>query len=443
MTQLTRFDAHCHIFTLRYVLKEAKSMLYDMYHNNYPWEKPEKVKVALAQQKDIESFKKMMRWLFELTTAALISERRNLNFLQREAGKVFPNDRHAIIPLSIDIFYIFAYNLDENEDYPTSFKTQSNLQIGAELQEVWDEVLADLKNYITEKYAGNQSALSKIRVRMLEDVLNDVDLEKVAKRLAFSSTKPILKAQGIDYYHTEGFDYHLQNLMRLVWYRRSELYPFVAVDPRREGMIETVMSGKFFEGPRRFYGVKLYPRLGYHPQCKPLMPLYKYCEDNNIPITYHCGMSGFPPGTGWKWADYGKPTNFEPIVKAHPNLRINFAHMGSRDPDRQWEVDVLNLVKNNTNVYTDLSCYTDFDDLNSMRKYWDQTPELHSKLMYGSDFDVMYFVGDKINVEDYIRNFQKVFPDGLTRMMVDNPKTFLGVEEQPLNCLQKILRRIF
>jgi hypothetical protein len=78
-----------------------------------------------------------------------------------------------------------------------------------------------------------------------------------------------------------------------------------------------------------------------------------------------------------------------------------------------------------------------------MRKYWDQTPELHSKLMYGSDFDVMYFVGDKINVEDYIRNFQKVFPDGLTRMMVDNPKTFLGVEEQPLNCLQKILRRIF
>lgn len=442
MSTTTRYDAHCHIFTLRYVLKELKSMLYDMYYKQYPWPKSEGFRAEQIEMQGIADIKEVSRWLLELTSAALTTERRNLNFLQRQARKAFPGDRHSIIPLMMDVYFFFAYSLGEDEDYPVAFRTSSEISHRDDFRVLWHEVLDMLKNQIVHLGWSDQEEGMDARIKALGEKLSILEQERGFVESVPEMPKNLVKTKSVDYYHTEGFDFHLKNLMKLVRYRRGELYPFIAVDPRRNGMIETVKSGRFFESTPRFYGVKLYPRLGYHPMCKPLMPLYEYCAQKGIPITFHCGMSGFPPGIRWRYAEYGNPANFEPIVKQYPDLRINFAHMGSNDPTNQWEETILRLVNENPNVYTDLSCYTNLLELKSMRKYWDQNPALQQRLMYGTDFDVMYFSGTKITMQEYMQNFKAVFPDALQRMMIDNPKSFLGVEEKWLTLIQKILLRL-
>jgi hypothetical protein len=41
-----------------------------------------------------------------------------------------------------------------------------------------------------------------------------------------------------------------------------------------------------------------------------------------------------------------------------------------------------------------------------------------------------------------MENFKSIFGNDLVKMMVDNPKSFLGVEERRLTCLEKIFRRV-
>jgi predicted TIM-barrel fold metal-dependent hydrolase len=439
---LTRYDAHCHIFTLRFALKEAKSMLYEMCCKIYPWEKPGEYKALRTRDDKISAFRLVFQRFFEYAFAALSSERRNLNFLQRQAKEAFPEDRHAIIPLMMDIFYILSYTLDKDEDYPQQIITGSDLCTEEDFQEIWINLLTHLKQYIIQKHTENKSFRSELSTVVIKEILSIIEKEKVIKRIqAFVSNNQI-NTSGDDYHHTEGFDFQLDNLMRLVRWRRGELYPFIAVDPRRNGMIKSVISGRFFTGSPRFYGVKLYPRLGYHPQCKPLMPLYTYCCENQIPITVHCGKGGFPI-EDWKWKEFGNPINFEAILQQYPTLRINFAHMGSLDEDRVWEKTIVYLINEFPNVYTDLSCYTKIEDLKPMRNYWDQNPKVQLRILYGTDFDVMYARNKSITMQEYILNFKAVFPDALDRMMIDNPKSFLGVEEEPLNFLQKQYYRWF
>lgn len=429
MSALVRFDAHCHIFSLEYALKEVKNMLRDMLIGTYPWKEPDEVLLKSRKQDRISDLKKLLRWLYELIHAAGTNEQENLNFMQRQAQKVFPNDKLSIIPLMMDIFYIFAYALNKDEDIVKKSMSKETPANPDELQLYWNEILDDFKGYLVSTKQTAKSLLTVDDDIRLETTLILIEQERKVDEFLSISPQIQKRYDGVDYYRTQGFDFHLNKLMNLEKERKGELYPFIAVDPRRPGMIDAVMSGNFFAGNPRFYGVKLYPRLGYHPQCRPLWPLYEYCSKNGIPITYHCGMSGFPPGTDWRWASFGDPANFEPVVRSFPELRINFAHMGSSDPNHLWEKTVLRLINDSevSNVYTDLSCYTSLQELKPMKEYWDNNPRLWTKMMYGSDFDMIYLTDTRINMQQYIQNFTNIFGNNIDRMMTETPKIFLGV----------------
>jgi hypothetical protein len=45
-----RYDAHCHIFTLKYALKEVRNMLHDMLHRTYPWHEPDSKAMLILHQ---------------------------------------------------------------------------------------------------------------------------------------------------------------------------------------------------------------------------------------------------------------------------------------------------------------------------------------------------------------------------------------------------------
>lgn len=425
-----RYDAHCHIFTLKYIMKEVKSLLHDILNRTYPWKEPKVDKGLLGATGKWKEIKNLLRQLYEIIRSSSGSEDENLDFLIDEAKKAFPNDSYRIIPLMMDVFYMLAYPLDKDEE-PQFIKGLKAASVNEkEFQEAWNDILEDFKGYVQSQNTNLRGSKGDGGDVKFDQVLKIIEEERSVKGTLTLKASALKSADTQGFYHTDGYCYHMDKLMELVGNRNGLLYPFVAIDPRRPGIIDTLLSGSFFTGNKRFYGVKLYPRMGYDPQCKPLGAVYKYCSDNSIPITYHCGMGGFPPGTDWKYTKYGNPDNFEPIIKEYPNLRIDFAHMGSTDDTYTWAGKVDKLINDYDNVYTDLSCYVSTNELDPiMKRFWKDKSKLKTRLMFGTDFDVMYFTG-KVTMENYFKNFKSTFTeDELKLIMHDNPTRFLGIKD--------------
>ena len=436
-----RFDAHCHIFTVDYLLDEGRDMIRDIGSHKYPFHKPAAdfiAKISRTTGTDSEKSKtgeidwksvlNVLCWLFEILHAAKTSEAENLDFLQYEAKLAYPGCDSRIIPLMMDIFYILAYPLDKGENVPAAeamLVERESVTVDQETEDAWDKVLDGFVDYIKSKQndATAESSLAEAAIKAVES------RRGVGKSL--QSRKAVVEggySSGFGFYPTTGFCNHMDALMELVATRTDELYPFVAIDPRRPGIVKDLCSGAFFTGEKKFYGVKLYPRLGFHPECKPMESVYEFCNKNNLPITFHCGKGGFPPTTEWPYTEFGNPANFENVVKTYPDLRIDFAHMGSSDPTFKWADEVARLVEAYDNVYTDLSCYTDLDELTRMKQYWDKSEKLRERLMFGTDFDVVYFT-KIITLAKYYDNFKTVFSkEDMTVMTSDTPRKFLGLE---------------
>jgi predicted TIM-barrel fold metal-dependent hydrolase len=429
-----RYDAHCHIFTLEYAVKEVKSMLHDMLDGSYPWSKPsskDMLSTTLGTQSlqgTWSDLKALLQQLYELLRAAKGSEEENLHFLQSEAKKAFPSDGLRIIPLMMDIFYMFAYPINKDKDIQSADKLKMASLDEKLYQDCWNEILDDFTAYVKSPAKALKAVGESGRGEHAERALRVVGDERSITETLKLKSGALKSTSKEGFYQTDGFCYHMNNLLALVKKQKGKLYPFIAIDPRRPGMIDTLLSGRFIKGKERFYGVKLYPRMGYHPQSKPMNAVYKYCNDNNLPIIFHCGQGGFPPSETWKYAGFGNPINFEPVVKKYPNLKIDFAHFGSSASSDAWAKTILRLVNENENVYSDLSCYTDKNTLTKKKKkFWNDQPKLKTRLMFGTDFDVMYFT-DKVTMQSYYNNFSTVFNhDELTLLMHDNPKSFMGL----------------
>ena len=420
-----RYDAHCHIFTLKYLLKEVKSLLHDILLGTYQWPVPDS-KSLVSVEGSWKDLKKFLRQLYELIQASAGTEEENLNFLQNEAKKAYPSDNLYIVPLMMDIFYMLGYSLDKDQDVVKVKSPGINIVNENQFQVCWDEILDDLTRYIKSRNEDLKTTPNFVGTDNTKQQLQIIEEERSVKpTLRFMSRKNSLKGlTGL--YQSDGFCFHMNNLMELEKKHKGELYPFIAIDPRRPGMIDEFLSGRFFKGEGRFYGVKLYPRMGYHPQCIPMDAAYQYCSDNKLPIIFHCGMGGFPPVKNWDYTKFGDPVNFEPIVKKYPKLKIDFAHLGSSDSSLSWANTIVRLVNENENVYSDLACYTTLKDLNKILPLWNNNPKLKTRLMFGTDFDVMYFTGF-ITMQTYYTNFQSIFKNELNLLMHDNPMDFLGI----------------
>ena len=209
--------------------------------------------------------------------------------------------------------------------------------------------------------------------------------------------------------------------------KNGNCYPFFCVDPRRPGVINAILDGQYVtRKPGGFYGIKLYPRLGYHPMSDKLPLLYKHCAKNNIPITTHCSTGGFPP---WHTdaEDFCNPENFRQILDANPGLIIDFAHFGNGSAI--WGNSIIDLMKSYPNVYSDLACYTTDKDINQFKLlHWDSIDIIKQRTLYGSDFDVFYFTETGRDLHDYIHTFKDNFTkDELHNMMITLPPKFLGL----------------
>lgn len=287
----------------------------------------------------------------------------------------------------------------------------------------------------------------------------------------------------------QGFYGQLKDLSDLRDEKKNNkvVLPFFGADPRNPDLLEDFISVFSFKDKRPqlagkkaflndifpFFGIKIYPSLGYFPSDPNLMKIFKICEQKNIPITTHCGSGStrynktkYITGKKLILDGFGKlkeesykilaspflknkkrrmarifntPNNWLPVIKTFPKLKLNLAHMGG---DYQWERfrngyphthihETLEIISKDNNVYSDLSyaCATDRNlrairnVLNDENHPVQKRDQWRKKLLYGSDY---YLTELKKHMTTIMLSVIEELGDDLTNQIcVTNPKNFL------------------
>jgi predicted TIM-barrel fold metal-dependent hydrolase len=427
-----RYDIHCHLFN-KEVLSGWLRVFTAFIDLSNAIDKTRDMEAAA----DTKGLKDKMRRVATFLRIGMMSSEDIYN----EMVKVYGDD-FAVAPLMLDLTYA-ATAAEQQSIIDTFFKNDS------------------LFGRIQEKAAGVISKITHDKEK--EDLSEGIrDLENFYKGF-----KPHIKP-----FDDDGFESQIDQLTKLKKKHGKKVYPFLSVDPRRGDMVLDTVRAKV--GPsKEFQGIKLYPALGFSPSDPLLMKpggLYKYCQDNRIPITVHSsgggfatlsnrieGVSGFIYRKGGfaagsyhlshpeevsketvefseKLPNFGKmvderahifnhPTIWRKVLEAYPQLYVNFAHLGG--DDRFWGNEVLRLMAEFKNVYTDLSCWADKYRLEQLKLtvYDGLSDAIKNKVMFGSDFYVLMLFED--DFAWYYKAFTDIFGGEFDRIATENPKRFL------------------
>jgi uncharacterized protein len=235
----------------------------------------------------------------------------------------------------------------------------------------------------------------------------------------------------------------------------DQLFPFVSADPRHltgEPLRDWVAAKIERLG---FFGIKLYPAMGYFPFHPGLDDLYKWAEKFQVPIISHCTRSGnyytgkmtdviphnrpdsLNPGsptmeTIYKRIErfmsdkftrdnpkygcnvFSNPENYIPILEKYKKLKICLAHFGGDDElmkkdheivnrkiddKKDWGTRIIELLENDEfkNVYTDIS-YTlsNEEALKFIAKLIEKS--YGDRILFGTDF----FMTIREKAEDFL-----------------------------------------
>ena len=101
-------------------------------------------------------------------------------------------------------------------------------------------------------------------------------------------------------------------------------------------------------------GVKLHPIVQrFFPNDERFYPLWRTCEELEIPVLFHTGMgawgAGLPGGDGYK-LKYANPMLLDDVAADFPDLKIIAAH-----PSWPWQDEILAVAMHKGNVFMDLS----------------------------------------------------------------------------------------
>ena len=133
-----------------------------------------------------------------------------------------------------------------------------------------------------------------------------------------------------------------EEIRRLVDLAPDRFIGFASVDPfdpEAPGRLEDAFARL------KLKGLKLHPgRQHFMPGDPRLEPIYQLCKRFDRPILFHAGLS-WEPDT---FTQYCRPTAFEPVAAAHPNLRICLGHFGW-----PWVRETAMLMVKYPNVYAD------------------------------------------------------------------------------------------
>ncbi|HZJ88508.1 MAG TPA: amidohydrolase family protein [Sphaerochaeta sp.] len=241
-------------------------------------------------------------------------------------------------------------------------------------------------------------------------------------------------------------------------------FPFVGINPPShslatiEHMLATYVVTKKqpANGERQFYGIKVYPPLGFDPWPKEeeerakVEAIYHFCTTYGIPIMTHCddqGFRGLPAKEAWRVSE---PDAWKPVLANYPLLQIDFAHFGKqytplqknpltvlsglahKVPDSSWFYQIIELMHHYPNVYADVSFSGAHEDFYSELATYllsleeEQQQRLKGRILFGTDFAVNLMKVESYSA--YYRIFENSpFTDEEIHAFVQtNPLQYMG-----------------
>ncbi len=460
-----RIDIHCHLFSKQTLSRKVVSLLIKQLTDVSLSE----IKVKKAGRKifykNLDVFEEEFDKISKINYFLKIGFNNDSEHIYKKLQQVEKN--YIIAPLTLDLDFCFdedkiSGTLDRIQKYDenllTEFKTIKTA-LDANIKNVTFDIKQYYNLYIKQK---NKKELTNSRIEKFKNTKKEFDelSDKLVgeKRNSFASN---YKADASFYSQLE----QIKQLKQDDKYQ-DKVFPFLSVDPRRENILQFVKKnvGK----DKIFYGVKIYAPTGYSPTDPVLFGtdnnndcVYKFCEDNRIPITAHCSDAGFATfaeninitGEIYRFKEvirvddfqlYFKfnvikdgvkaveeraeilnhPLLWEKVMQKFPNLYLNLAHYGGKNDE--WRQHIVNLMSKYNNLYTDLSGLYSKDLLIKIRnKFFKKLPKnIKNKIMYGSDYYIVTIFED--DFEKYLSNFKKVFSRrDFDKITIDNPSRFL------------------
>ena len=259
----------------------------------------------------------------------------------------------------------------------------------------------------------------------------------------------------------KSFKSQIDELKKLV--QKKPILPFLFCDPRRfddshsdENLYK--LFNYAFTGDTPFFGVKLYPALGYRPSDYRLDPIFNICNDLRIPVLTHCGGESIstdgkeiivyegekeiilPERKREDMAyELNNPNHWIPVLEKYPNLVLNLAHFGSDDtwsavgrvstkidPQQRKEA-IFDLINNYENVYADFS-YTIANEsaTDNFITVITNNARIRKRSLFGSDFWVVNGAGNlDDNQATFLDAVKKADPALVDVLCKENPRRYL------------------
>lgn len=235
---------------------------------------------------------------------------------------------------------------------------------------------------------------------------------------------------------------HVRETSDVVLAYPGAVFPFFMVNSARPNHFRLMKNAIETQG---FWGVKLYPSLGYPVVSDAMFEVYDYCQKNRIPMLTHCTDGGFYKNK--QTAPLASPEPWREVLKEFKKLKICFGHFGGAQsliheqiPPESWTRQIIDLMHDFEGVFTDIGFHTDpilgnvkekVDKHQARRNYERniktllQSPTTGDRILFGTDFWLVRMVTED---DDYWTFFQNLLgPDQLKQVAETNPSTYLGL----------------
>lgn len=256
--------------------------------------------------------------------------------------------------------------------------------------------------------------------------------------------------------------------------RGVRVHPFIGFDPRRharskqnrdiESALDLVVLAVEKYG---FIGVKLYPPMGFRPidnapiqldrvtamsaqeageADEALRELYRYCSEQDVPITAHCNFSN---GAHASYYGFSDPLSWAKVLEEFPDLRLNLGHFGGAATHRDrkqsqvndWPDRIAALAQDDNLLFADVGNHR-IEDADVATAYlrrldylFTKHPVMKRRLMYGSDWSMLALLPE---TKQFRRRYEELFrdqfgDDATERFMGAAALEFLGFSPQAVS----------
>ena len=175
-----------------------------------------------------------------------------------------------------------------------------------------------------------------------------------------------------------------------------QLIPLVSVYP---GLTVERVKEWFEKGAK---GIKMHNGIqGFDPADPGLENIYRFCENNRIPITFHCGET-----SRIHLNEYTDISHIVPVLKQYPAIPFIMTHLAAGDPDTFFKVaeECPNAIFDTSITMTGEKCIYRIHD-----NYWESDENVvHAfrqigchRVAFGSD----YPFGNPVSDIQRIQNF--------------------------------------